>query len=113
MKRLLVIGFVLGLSALSVQTQNSTDDTYNTFNPKKWEAALTRAWNDLSPKARQELIENQRDWIKRKNALTGFDLERMLVNRTTFLMAYKIDPAAALDVFRMQSRELAEFEHAS
>ena len=95
-----VAGMIIGLS-LSVQAQD--------FSSAKWEQELTQAWKALSPKAQQELIDEQRAWIKWKDSLTSSDLEWALVDRVNFLRDYKIDPEAALDVARLRSRTEVEF----
>jgi hypothetical protein len=61
----------------------------------QWDQAVNKAWQELTPKQRQELRQDERDWIKWKNKLPAEQQHWATVSRATYLMQFSQDPAMA------------------
>jgi hypothetical protein len=55
--------------------------------------ALNKSWQELTPKMRQELRQDERDWIKWKEKLPAEQQEWANLSRATYLMRFSPDPA--------------------
>jgi hypothetical protein len=58
---------------------------YGAGSEGQWEDALNRAWQELSPKQREELRQDERDWIKWQNSLPPEPAYNATKNRALYI----------------------------
>jgi hypothetical protein len=87
-RRLLGTAAVAGATALSPMKAHAGPPV------AEWEKSLSMSWQQLSPQKRQELRQEERDWIKWKDKLPATELANALKSRAYYLQQFSPDPEA-------------------
>jgi Lysozyme inhibitor LprI len=85
-RRLLGTAAVAGATALSPMKAHGGSTT------AQWDQALNKAWQELNPKQRQELRQEELQWIKWRDSLSSDDDRRGATKSRTWYIMWIKDP---------------------